>query len=167
MIQRLQSLYLLAIVVISSLLVFTDIPFYSETGKPVMADEKTGELIEYKSTTVTVDYNSTQAIDAPIGVNHTLIYFLGGIAVLSLITIFLYKNRKLQLRLVFGILVLTVVVFVSMYLLSFGNNYTDVDTHESVLNGAGIPLAILVFAVLAYRRIGKDEKLVRSLDRIR
>ncbi|MFT5513710.1 MAG: putative membrane protein YedE/YeeE [Bacteroidia bacterium] len=167
MIQRLQSLYLLAIVVISSLLIFSDIPFYSETGKPVTTNEETGEQIEYESTTVTIDYNSTQSVDAPIGRNHTLIYFLGCIGLLSFITIFLYKNRKLQLRLVFGILVFTVIVFVSMYMLSFGNHYTDLDTQKSLLTGAGIPLALLVFAFLAYRRIGKDEKLVRSLDRIR
>jgi len=167
MIQRLQSLYLLAITVISCLLLFSDIPFYSETGKPVATTESTGDTVAYSTITVTVDYNSTDTQEGKIGTNHTLVYFLGGIALLSLITIFLFKNRKLQQRLVFGVIVMTVVVIVSMYLLSFGNHYTEIDTKQFVLNGAGIPLAIFVFAILAYKRIGKDEKLVRSLDRIR
>ncbi len=167
MIQRLQSLYLIAITIISSLLLFGDIPFYAETGKPSVTNESTGDTTAYATTTITVDYNSTDTEEGKIGTNHTIIYFLGGIALLSLITIFLFKKRKLQQRLVFGIIAMNVVVLVSMYLLSFGNAYTDIDTQQAVLNGAGIPLAIFVFALLAYQRIGKDEKLVRSLDRIR
>lgn len=167
MIQRLQSLYLLAIVVISSVLIFSDIVFYEETGKAVEENTETGEQITYETTTIIVDYNSTQTLDGPIGTNQSLVYFLSALGLLSLVSIFLFKNRKLQLRLVFGVLVMAVIVLVSMYQLSFGNHYTTIDTVASFEIGAIIPFAIVVFAVLAYKRIQKDEKLVRSLDRIR
>lgn len=167
MIQRLQSLYLLAIVVISSVLIFSDIPFYQETGKPVEENKSTGEITEYETTTIIVDYNSTETTEGTIGPNQSLIYFLSALGLLALATIFLYKKRPLQLRLVFAILVMSIIVFVSMYLLSFGNEYTSINTKKSILAGAVIPMAILVFGILSYKRIQKDEKLVRSLDRIR
>ncbi len=167
MIQRLQSLYLLAIVVISSVLIFSDIPFYEETGKPVDTNEATGEVTEYEMTTITVDYNSTQTLEGKIGANQSLIYFLSVVGLLAFVTIFLYKKRPLQLRLVFAILVMSIIVLVSMYLLSFGNAYTAIDTKKSLLAGALIPVAMFVFGLLSYKRIQKDEKLVRSLDRIR
>ncbi|MFT5724790.1 MAG: glucan phosphoethanolaminetransferase (alkaline phosphatase superfamily) [bacterium] len=167
MIQRLQTLYLLAVAAISLVLVLSDIPFYQETGKPVSSGENGTKTIEFESTTIIVDYNSTETTEAFIGKNDMLIYFLSASALLSFISIFLYKNRKLQLRLVFGIIVLTVVVFAAMYLFSFGNHYTDVDTQRSILMGSIIPIASLILALMAYRRIDKDEKLVRSLDRIR
>jgi hypothetical protein len=167
MIQRVQSLYLLAIVAISCLLIFSDIDFYKETGKPFETDEKTGETIEYEVTTITVDYNSTQITEAPVSKNESLIYFLSAIAVLAFVTIFMYKKRKLQLRLAFGVIVLVIVVFVAMYLISFGIEYPMLDSKKSILGGAFIPLALLVFGLLSYKRIQKDEKLVRSLDRIR
>lgn len=158
MIQRIQTLYLLAIAAIGITLILADIPYYQETGR-VSA--------EYEATTITVDYNSTELPSETVSKNNLLIYFLGAISLVSLVTIFLYKNRKLQIRLVFGVLVLLVVLLAGMYAISFGNHYTTIDTHQSVMVGVFIPFSMVIFGLLAYQRIKKDDKLVRSLDRIR
>ena len=158
MIQRIQTLYLLAIALIGLTLIFADIPYYQESGR-VGA--------EYDATTITVDYNSTELPTETVSKNNLLIYFLGAISLVSFVTIFLYKNRKLQIRLVFGILVLMLVLLAGMYALSFGNHYTTIDTHQKVLVGVFIPFSMVIFGFLAYKRIKRDDKLVRSLDRIR
>ena len=158
MIQRRQSIYLLVIAIISIVLVLSDIPFYQETG---------AVSAEHATTTITVDYNSTDTSSEQIGTNHSLIYFLLAAGALALISIFLFKNRKLQLRLIFGVIVLLVVIVVGMYGYSFGQDYTTVGTQVKVLPGGLVPLSQFVFALLAYRGVQRDEKLVRSLDRIR
>ncbi len=167
MIQRIQSIYLLVIVIISLVLVLSDIPFYQETGKPVTFSEETGDQTILEKTSITVDYNSTDTPEGQVAANNATISVLAIVAGLALITIFLFKNRKLQLKLTFGVIVATIVLFGSMYLLTFGNNYTEIDSNREVLLGSFIPVAIILFAILAYQRISKDEKLVRSLDRIR
>ncbi|MBO6517050.1 MAG: DUF4293 domain-containing protein [Bacteroidia bacterium] len=158
MIQRLQSIYLLGIAIIACVLLLADIPFYQESGK---VDA------EHASTTITIDYNSTDTSSEQVGRNDGLIYFLGATALLSLAALFLFKNRKLQLRLVMGICVMIIVVFVGMYTYSLGKAYTSIDTQTQFLSGAVIPLSMVILALLAYRGIRRDERLVRSLDRIR
>lgn len=87
---------------------------------------------------------------------------------LALIAIFLFKNRKLQFRLcIFGILAgLAALVL----------EYQIVHTHQSqpaliqrayYWIGLALPVLIMLFFLLAARGIRKDEKLVRSLDRLR
>jgi hypothetical protein len=84
---------------------------------------------------------------------------------LALASIFLFKNRPLQMRLsllaffaVLGGLVFGIVLLV----LDRGS----LDQAALAL-GTGSPLVALVFLLLARRAIQKDEKLVRSMDRLR
>jgi len=85
---------------------------------------------------------------------------------LIIFTIFKYKKRLLQMRLVNFAILLDIVMVVLMFF------YTDkiskdvaVDTKYEI--GSVFPLIALVFLVLALRGIRKDEKLVRSADRLR
>lgn len=93
-----------------------------------------------------------------------LALFLGSGA-LALISIFLFKNRKLQF--VLGrlniILNFTLLVLFVIRLLS-----TPGETNVSE-NGVGVllPVFSIVFLVLANRAIKKDEDLVKSVDRLR
>jgi drug/metabolite transporter (DMT)-like permease len=80
---------------------------------------------------------------------------------LALLTIFLYNNRKLQLKLSYLGVFLTAVLL-TMYLIEMGNFSTG-----SIAIWAIIYFAILVFYLLAIRGIMKDEKLIKSLDRLR
>lgn len=89
------------------------------------------------------------------------------VSVLALFTIFLFKNRSLQKKLT----ILGLLISVGLIALEF----VFVSEHKSTLNliesvwkpGALMPILMAVFFFLAFQGIRKDEKLVRSLDRLR
>jgi len=77
------------------------------------------------------------------------------------ITIFLYKNRKLQLRLTITMLVLSILNLI-VYFSRLGKFLTGDLSFAAVF-----ALTIPIFLFLAARGIWKDEKLIKSLDRLR
>jgi glucan phosphoethanolaminetransferase (alkaline phosphatase superfamily) len=94
------------------------------------------------------------------------------IVLLALICIFLYKNRKLQFRLTVVNILLAVAAIALQYfkvqdhankLVASGVNIVS----ATYLPGAFLPVLILIFLYLAARGIYKDEKLIKSLDRLR
>lgn len=83
----------------------------------------------------------------------------------SLLTIFLFRNRTLQKRLILASILLIVALYVLVYI---NLQYIPGDTAQFKF-GLGIflpPLAI-IFCALAFRGIRKDEQLLRSADRLR
>ena len=86
---------------------------------------------------------------------------------LAIISIFLFNNRKLQLRLIIFAFIanlLGVVLAIVFYM----QNSQDIG--ETIVNdgvGMYLPLASFILLLLAYRYINKDENLVRSMDRLR
>ena len=95
------------------------------------------------------------------GSSFFLVILTGASLILSLITIFLFKDRKLQLKLCFagvGISVLTLIIyFVEMK--SFETGSISLSCLFTLANIAGY--------IMAARGIWKDEKLVKSLDKLR
>ncbi len=88
----------------------------------------------------------------------------GGLALLS---IFLFKNRKQQLLVGrFAIIANIIGIILTLYLIFQEGGITG-DTEVNEQLGVGLPILFLVFAFLAQRFISKDEKLVRSMDRLR
>ncbi|MBS1935801.1 MAG: DUF4293 family protein, partial [Bacteroidetes bacterium] len=86
----------------------------------------------------------------------TVIVFVG-----ALIAIFLYKNRKLQLRIcIAGIIISLLNIF-----LYYRETKTFTEGNYDLT--AILAIAIPVLFILAARGINKDEKLVKSLDRLR
>ncbi len=86
-------------------------------------------------------------------------------AALSAIAIFLFRNRKLQLRLT-GISLLISLLFNLLLLYSyFSNCYQLTDPIMSL--GALFYFIIPVLQALAMIGIFKDEKLIKSMDRFR
>lgn len=88
-------------------------------------------------------------------------------SVLALITLFLYRNRMLQIR----ISIFNIVVMVGFYLY-FGFLLYKVHAEASlqfVKVGIGVimPVIAIILTILAVRNIGADEALVRSLNRLR
>jgi uncharacterized membrane protein YagU involved in acid resistance len=84
-----------------------------------------------------------------------------GLAIGMLIVIFLYKNRKLQWRLVLvGILISILIIF--LYYLETQNFQ---EGHYSLSAIFSIAIPVLLF--MAARGIRRDQKLVKSLDRLR
>ncbi|GGK19466.1 hypothetical protein GCM10007962_11940 [Yeosuana aromativorans] len=90
--------------------------------------------------------------------------FLGS-AALSLISIFMYKNRKLQFML--GRLN----IILNFFLLGFFVYQSLNVSGETVVSEKGIgmflPIISIVLLVLANKAIKKDEDLVKSVDRLR
>lgn len=92
---------------------------------------------------------------------------MGAFAVAGLLmiaTIFLFNNRKLQMTLTkVGLFVTGVGIGVSAYRF-FADQAVDAAQPAS---GVALPILVVIFAYLALRYINKDEKLVRSVDRLR
>jgi TRAP-type C4-dicarboxylate transport system permease small subunit len=88
------------------------------------------------------------------------------ISALSLITIFLYKNRKLQL--LFALLI-NILVAGLIILLGYYSWMVISSSGVSIVPGIKtfLPIVILGFALLAYRGILKDDRLIKSYDRLR
>lgn len=121
------------------------------------------------ATTPKVIEGSTIFADAAYSIQDQLalmiLFALAG--AIAIISIFLFKNRGLQMRLsIFAFIAnLIGVIFGVIF---FMQNSSDTGT-QTINDGFGIyfPIAAMIFALLAYRFINKDSKLVKSMDRLR
>jgi hypothetical protein len=91
------------------------------------------------------------------------------VAVLSAGCIFLYKNRIRQMKFVRLAILLQIVMIGLVFFVYARIIENKLAAIPEYLGDAGIyfPLISLVFLILANRWIMKDEKLVRSVDRLR
>jgi hypothetical protein len=94
----------------------------------------------------------------------TLLLF-GVSGLLSLLTIFLYKNRKLQMRL--NGLNISLNILLIGYLAYVLSNLPGGFANSEKGVGLFVPFVSIVLLVIANRFISKDEKLVKSIDRFR
>lgn len=150
MIQRIQTLYLLAIVILGITLCF----------QPVLQFVSPVEAAELQV------YELSALGGAPLQGVWGLLLTTMLIPLLALIDIFLYKKRVLQARLniftamlclgYYGVLA----IYVWQAKLALGTDW-------HILPWAAIPLVCLVLTLMATRRILKDEALVRAADRLR
>lgn len=136
MIQRIQSIYLLIAAIVSAVLIFV-FPLYSNEVSGVVRAEN----------------------------NPVFMGMFLGSAILSLITIFLFKKRKLQfvlgrLNIILNFILLGVLVYQSQ-ILSGG----DFSPEKGI--GMFIPVISIVLLALANKAIKRDEDLVKSVDRLR
>lgn len=145
MIQRIQSLFLL----------FAGIAFFSLFGLP------------FATSTVSIphifDDKMYDIMDNPLLLVMTI---LGG--TISLVAIFLYNNRTVQVKLSNVVTVLSILLVLLAVLLVFNEGTTDkgADTiTESA--GIGMPFLSMIFSILASRFIRKDDHTVKSMDRLR
>src|SRR5687768_14278784 len=138
MIQRIQSIWLLLAAIFAA--ITFRFPFYS------------GDWMK-------------DAIPNPIDLNATTTIWLSILTVLAgivaFINIFLFDNRKLQLKLSYFGIFLTVVLL-TMYFLEIGNFSSG-----NIALWCIFYFAILGCYILASRGIWKDQKLVKSMDRLR
>lgn len=90
------------------------------------------------------------------------------LGILALICLFLYKNRKLQFKLsVIGVLLSVGFLFLEYYVVENIFKPKHAISTGSYQIGALLPLVMVVFFFLAARGIYKDERLVKSMDRLR
>lgn len=85
------------------------------------------------------------------------------IAVTSLVLIFLFKDRKMQMRITLATIALSVLSIV----LYFMQTRNFIPTESSFDLTSVFVFAIPVFLILACNGIYKDEKLIKDSDRLR
>lgn len=93
------------------------------------------------------------------------IFTLSGL--LAFIAIFLFKNRNLQKILSRVSIVANVIGLILVIVLFLQDTPNMGATEPSEGMGLGLPILSIIFTLFAIRFINKDEKLVRSMDRLR
>ena len=161
MLQRIQSVYLA--LAAAALIVLYFLPLASFTS----------DFVYYKFYISQLQQISDQSGNGASMVNSNIVLalgiFNGMIVLVSIIAIFLFKNRRLQSRIVklgilMNVMLIGLIFFVFSPLIS--------RTLSAVVDYSGdagiyFPLVALLMLILANRSITKDEKLVRSADRLR
>lgn len=139
MIQRIQSIWLLLAAACAFLTL--KVSFY------------TGHLI-----------NDQQRLLTPLNSISTIPIVITAVAVgiAALVTIFLYKDRKMQMRIAFATFAASVLL-IFLYFSHINSKYSE-GTYDIT---APVVIVIPIFLLLAIRNIYKDEKLVKSVDRLR
>ena len=94
---------------------------------------------------------------------------LGLVALLAFLTIFMYKRRMMQVRLIRFDLLLNIIYLALIFFYYVPELEKITQTDADYVGEPGIYLTIVsvAFLILANRSIMKDEKLVRSADRLR
>ena len=151
MIQRIQTLFLLAVLVLSGLLL---------TGDLVKMDNGAGTLF-------TIGFAGLGEVSGKT-IQHlwSLSVLLVIVPSLALIAIFLFKRRQLQMRVTIFVLLLSLgtLLLGAFYIIMFDRKI-EITVIWQVK--ALFPLVSAILAWLAYRSILKDDQMVRSYDRLR
>ena len=131
MIQRIQSIYLLVAAIAMTLISFK-VPVYTLNETMFMAQDDTKMFI---------------------------LTIVG--AIFSLLGLFMFKNRKFQMKLIRLTVLIQMIIGVRLFMLF--------NKFEVVLNNTLLFLMAfsLIALIMAYRGVKKDDDLVRSVDRIR
>ena len=145
MIQRIQTIFLVLTAVVFSALFKIPLATSDRPAAQFLSDQ-------------VFDINDHPALLAISG--------LGAIA--ALITVFLFKNRKTQMKFCYLIVILAILLPILAYFL-FTNEPARADTSVNVYYQLGmfLPVSAVLFAFLANYFIRKDDKLVKSMDRLR
>lgn len=166
MIQRIQSLYLLIVVLLGLGLYFMPVVVFTtpyDAGVQRMFELGAQGLEE-----VTDDYSFMGVTLEPVSLNGTSMLAVATllIPVLALIIIFMYRNRIRQARMS---------IFLAMFCLGYyavlgvfiWYGKREVASDWDMLFGSCIPLINFVLTLMSARRILKDEAKVRAADRLR
>ena len=162
MIQRIQSVYLLLVVVLGFTLCFVPVI-------QLVTPEEAGTLRVYELGALEVEEVTPNAVSLePLDLKGLwgLTLTTALIPLLAFIDIFLFKKRLLQARLnIFTVMLCLGYYGVLAIYIWLAKMSAGVEWH--ILPWASIPLICLVLTMMATRRILKDEALVRAADRIR
>ena len=150
MLQRIQSLFLLGIVLCMAAMFF--LPIFG-TGAA------SGNFDHY------LFGNTSDSGVIPQALQCALSVLIGVILILALITVFCYKKRQLQIKLCFLNIVFILLFHVGMVYFKI---IAEQNQAEFRLQPAAfLPAVALIFNYLAVKYVKKDEALIRSMDRLR
>jgi hypothetical protein len=143
MIQRIQTIYLMLASIVSGGLIFIFSLWNTIKQKIFVVDLFSREVITLK--VIPLMFISS--------------------AVLSLLTIFLFKNRKLQF--VMGRIIILINLFLLVLLIYLSLTLSGETSVSEKGIGMFLPILAILLIVLANKAIKKDEDLVKSVDRLR
>lgn len=148
MIQRIQSLFLLGVVLVCVALMY--VPIY--------------ELVKNSAEILPSDTN----VNTQFTIFNSAILPLinGGVGLLALVGIFLFKNRNLQVRAA-NLALLIDCALIGLLFFSADSMSTTLEAKVHYLYGSYLPVINAIFLFAAVRFIKKDDELVRSADRLR
>lgn len=165
MIQRIQTLWLAFIIVVTVATFFFPIVDFTFDFKTMQTVQHYGLLQQPTSADSLQFIQTTPA--------WSLIFMQVGVALIALISIFLYKNRPLQVKFVAsGLLLVTIYVAFLFFVKIDGLEKQIISLFsvpEITYNRISIcfPILQLLLFILAQRAIRKDDRIVRSSDRLR
>ena len=150
MLQRIQTVFLLLAAIALALLFVDTFNFATSTGAP--------------ETDVILGDGDLDAYDYPL-----LMGLAGLAAVVLLAAIFLFKNRGLQSNIVkLGLaLVAALGSGAAYYFMTMNETAETLNATITPSFGWASPALALILCALALRGISKDDKLVKSMDRLR
>jgi uncharacterized membrane protein YhhN len=155
MIQRIQTVYLLIIVLLSGFTIFSPVADLLNTASGL---------------TYIINLKGIYLVQGTENIYQSSVWSLSMVSLLipflSIITILTYKDRIKQIR----FSVINMLLMIGFYVLLFlylwlGSKNLNADWHLRTV--CILPLISIVFNYLAIGAIGKDEALVKSMDRIR
>jgi hypothetical protein len=152
MIQRIQTLFLLGAAISLALMAFLP-----------LAEIRGGDGHYYQALSLGLKMTGGEVVFPTLPVLILVVFC----ALLSLINIFLFKRRKLQIRLcVYGIILCFGLIGLLYYFWVVMFRQFEIEDYWFKLPLV-MPVAAIIFTYLAFRGIRKDEILIRSLDKLR
>ncbi|MDR0420910.1 MAG: DUF4293 domain-containing protein [Prevotellaceae bacterium] len=138
MIQRIQTIYLLAVALIQTVMLFSEQAFV-------------------------IDGTSEESVS--LAQNWQWAILTGLTALIPLLTVFLFKKRRLQIRfsIINSLILLTLQIVVIYTLLNISKENVTVNYSATDIS----PAISLILTILAIRLIIKDEMKIRAYNRIR
>ncbi len=155
MIQRIQSIYLSLTFLLSLLFLKVSFLTFLESSGSVLKITFSGLIRD-------ISMQNHELIEKIIPLSAVIIL----ISAISLVTIFLFKKREIQLRLA----KLLIAIVCGFILLCGYYSYNVIEKFDAELVFGYkmlLPILILVLSVLGHRGINKDNQLVKSYDRLR
>lgn len=150
MIQRIQSVYLFIAIVLQTVLLFVPLAHFS--GSNLMADMFASGFVDEQEALMKT----------------TSLFILCLVIILiSIVVLFSYKNRILQMRLCIYNIILNLGLLVLIIFLVYYFSTSYLVESRSYAYGIVLPGLSAVLHSLAYRSIRKDDNLVKSQDRLR
>lgn len=150
MIQRIQTIFLLIAAILMAVTVFS----------PLAILEGANRIVTF------YPYGAIEAGNMAY-TTWGVIVFTCLAVLLPLINVFLYKKRRMQIKICSLTILVIVLFYVTMYAYIYSIMAKNGLSLEGVKYGIILPAIALIFIVLASVNIKKDERLIQSLNRIR
>jgi hypothetical protein len=153
MLQRIQSMFLFIIIGISIADLFIPLALFEGT-----------KLNCQLSSLNVVDVSDDKAIDTVL--SFPLLIVMSAIVLITVTTIFSYKNRVRQMKFCKLNILLNIVFMVVLFFYADSLEKLSGASAQYTM-GAFLPLASVVLLFFTNRSVKKDEELVKSTDRLR